>query len=243
MKIELVDGDRDKPAGKSAENWSRRDGIRAGAVSGPWRSTPRASRPSIEPASEPAPAEPPTPVRPVVHPPRPARLPVAVWVALGCLLAVCCVLAALALRPDAPDEATAAEPAATATAATQITAPLVPIGPVRLRISQDMPSPRRDALLAALAAAGVADVQVDALPFAIESARVGYYLAPDREAAEALAHLAAPLVTPGRTLAVRDYAKLIDDPAGRPHRPLGRGVAGGRRATRRVVPNLWILGI
>ena len=38
-----------------AENWSRRDQIRAGVVSGPWRSVPRSAR--VEPASEPEPAE------------------------------------------------------------------------------------------------------------------------------------------------------------------------------------------
>lgn len=32
------------PTGGSAENWSRQDGIRAGAVSGPWRSAGRPSR-------------------------------------------------------------------------------------------------------------------------------------------------------------------------------------------------------
>ena len=36
-----MDGTRDRPPGKTAENWGRRDGIRAGAVSGPWRSAPR----------------------------------------------------------------------------------------------------------------------------------------------------------------------------------------------------------
>ena len=33
--VSQVDGTRDRPPGKTAENWSRRDGIRAGAVSGP----------------------------------------------------------------------------------------------------------------------------------------------------------------------------------------------------------------
>jgi hypothetical protein len=35
------DGPRDRPPGHRAENWSRRDNIRAGSVSGPWRSAPR----------------------------------------------------------------------------------------------------------------------------------------------------------------------------------------------------------
>ena len=53
---------------------------------------------------------------------------------------------------------------------------------------------------------------MEPLPFAVETSRVGYYLAPDRAAAEALARLAAPLVTPGAALPVRDYGKLLDDP-------------------------------
>ncbi len=36
-----VTGSDEKPPGKVAENWGRRDHIRAGSVSGPWRSTPR----------------------------------------------------------------------------------------------------------------------------------------------------------------------------------------------------------
>lgn len=36
-----VTGSDEKPPGKVAENWSRSDHIRAGSVSGPWRSVPR----------------------------------------------------------------------------------------------------------------------------------------------------------------------------------------------------------
>lgn len=39
----MVDGTRRQPRGGAAENWSRRDGIRAGSVSGPWRSAARAA--------------------------------------------------------------------------------------------------------------------------------------------------------------------------------------------------------
>lgn len=46
-----MDGTRGKPPGRTAENWSRKDGIRAGSVSGPWRSAPRAAP---APASGPA---------------------------------------------------------------------------------------------------------------------------------------------------------------------------------------------
>ena len=43
-RVQRVDGTRDRPPGKTAENWSRKDGIRAGAVSGPWRSCAAARR-------------------------------------------------------------------------------------------------------------------------------------------------------------------------------------------------------
>lgn len=39
------DGSHDRPTGQRAENWGRRDKIRAGAVSGPWRSAPREDAP------------------------------------------------------------------------------------------------------------------------------------------------------------------------------------------------------
>lgn len=41
--------DRKSPSGKMAKNWGRRDNIRAGAVSGPWRSTPREGPSDPEP--------------------------------------------------------------------------------------------------------------------------------------------------------------------------------------------------
>ena len=46
---ERVDGTRDRPPGKTAQNWSRRDGIRAGSVSGPWRSAPRGGEAPVIP--------------------------------------------------------------------------------------------------------------------------------------------------------------------------------------------------
>lgn len=50
-----MDGKRERPVGRSAENWSRRDGIRAGAVSGPWRSTTRRDQVAEPVAAEPEP--------------------------------------------------------------------------------------------------------------------------------------------------------------------------------------------
>lgn len=51
-----------RPPGRSAENWGRRDGIRAGAVSGPWRSGPRSqSAPDSETPARSEPADLPQP--------------------------------------------------------------------------------------------------------------------------------------------------------------------------------------
>ena len=64
-----------KPPGKLANNWGRRDNIRAGAVSGPWRSVPRSDARDSEPPSSPV-SPPAKPVRPVAAaggPPRPGR--------------------------------------------------------------------------------------------------------------------------------------------------------------------------
>lgn len=52
-----MDGTRKTPPGREARNLSRRDGIRAGSVSGPWRSMPKAedaARESFEPEKPPA---------------------------------------------------------------------------------------------------------------------------------------------------------------------------------------------
>ena len=54
-------------------------------------------------------------------------------------------------------------------------------------------------------------MRVEALPFAVTTTRVGYYLEADRGAAEALARLVGPL-SAGATIPVRDYGKLLDDP-------------------------------
>ena len=56
-----MDGTRKTPPGREARNLSRRDGIRAGSVSGPWRSVPK---------SEDAPREAAEPQRPPVAPSR-----------------------------------------------------------------------------------------------------------------------------------------------------------------------------
>jgi len=79
----VVDGTRDRPPGRTAQITGRKDGIRAGAVSGPWRSgsvPAGAPAPKPEPLrapAQPAPARaqaaaPPDPARHRVPPPEPA---------------------------------------------------------------------------------------------------------------------------------------------------------------------------
>ncbi len=46
-----MDGTRKTPPGREAQNQSRRDGIRAGSVSGPWRSVPKAGEAAGESGS------------------------------------------------------------------------------------------------------------------------------------------------------------------------------------------------
>ena len=90
---------------------------------------------------------------------------------------------------------------------------LAAVGSVRLRVPETLArGAAATAIVAALKEGGIAEVQVEPLAFAVETSRVGYYLAPDRAAAEALARLAAPLVTPGGGAAGRDYGRLLDDP-------------------------------
>lgn len=77
------------PRRRAAENWSRPDGIRGGAVTGPWRSVRRETA-----APE---AEPPALTEPEL--PRPAASGVRSAVLLGLALAMTFVALALALRP------------------------------------------------------------------------------------------------------------------------------------------------
>jgi len=202
-----MDGDREGPRRSTAENWGRRDGIRAGSVSGPWRSAPRA-----EAAPEPA-AHPVVPVEPGAVRRRVTRRSTGVWIGLGCLVAAGGVAVALLLRPEAPGLAEAPAPAAEpATEAAPADPALAAVGSVRVRVHEGLASARRDAIVAALADGGIVEVEVEALPFPVETSRVGFFVAADRAAAEALARRLEPLVTPGTLLTVRDYGKLVDDP-------------------------------
>lgn len=245
-----MDGAHDRPPGRTAENWSRNDRIRAGSVSGPWRSTPRtgttpdprteapaprhepaASRPNVEaPAADfvrdPLPIRPAAPVRR-----RTSRAAMAAWIVFGILFAAGCVGLAFLFQPaGAPPEldaapesaeaplpageaaavdAPAADPAGTvAPPAGDVT--LAGISNVRLRTGTGLDASARDAVAAALGGAGIADVQVESLPFDVATSRVGYYRAEDRAAAEALAAWIAPVLGRGEPLPVRDYHQLLD---------------------------------
>ncbi len=92
-------------------------------------------------------------------------------------------------------------------------AALAGVANVRLRTGTGFPATERDAVVAALGQAGLADVQVEPLPFSVANARVGYYLPADKAAAEALAAFVAPVLGFGEPLAVRDYGALLDDAA------------------------------
>jgi hypothetical protein len=246
-----VDGTRDQPPGKAAENWGRRDGIRAGAVSGPWRSGPRGAAAPVPRSGGPEGHGPtgheefsPQAVRELrrgyadEHHAQSQRWLVGVlWIAFGALAAVVIVIAAFMFRPETqtwrPEDAVpgevaapggdaaapASDPAAATPAApagqpglTVATAPLQTVGAVRLRIGPGFPEARRDEIVAALTAAGVRDIRIEALPFRIATSRVGYYRSEDLAAAQALGQVVAPVIAAGSEVGVRDYGQLLNDP-------------------------------
>jgi hypothetical protein len=224
-----VDGTSDRPPGKIAENWGRKDRIRAGSVSGPWRSMPREpAEPPARPAEGRTPAPQPaagTPRRPADLRPRRALGTVA-WVSIGVAVALGCVLAAFLLRPPAdvapprvatdeaatPSGATDEAAAAPAPAAPAADPALARITGVRLRTGPDFPADRRDAIVAALGAAGIEPVGIETLDIEVTATRVGYYRDADLPAAEALARMIAPVLAIDGPLAVRDYGQLLADP-------------------------------
>jgi hypothetical protein len=130
-----VDGTRDRPPGKTAENWSRRDGIRAGSVSGPWRSAPRESlsQPQTSGTPKPQAHEVRDPARAYrvaqAAPERRGLAGMAAWIAFGLLVAVGAVLAAFLLRPEDPGIEPPAESAAPAENAAPAMPPAVPAEP------------------------------------------------------------------------------------------------------------------
>ncbi len=130
--VREVDGTRDRPPGKTAQIAGRKDGIRAGAVSGPWRSGPTVE---ATPTRKPGPPRPPSQKSPERSTPAPttpeavlARPPLAeqaeriavprasrqttrsiAWVAVGVLIAVGAVVAAFLFRPS-PETPRAQQP-------------------------------------------------------------------------------------------------------------------------------------
>lgn len=181
--------------------------------------------PPPRPAPKPAPVPPPEPS--VAAPPaepefrqqaRRRTLSMTVWIGAGLIFATATVTAAFLFRPDpalVPDEqppvaAIAPEPTPPSVAPPEPQAALAAVGPVRLRIGPDFPAERRDSILAALAAAGLSAVQVEPLPFAVATSRVGYYRPGDRAAAEALSALVGPVAGVAE-IGVRDYGELLTD--------------------------------
>jgi hypothetical protein len=157
-----------------------------------------------------------------------------VWIGFGVIFAAACVAAAFLLRPQStpPSGAPAEVAAAPAEVAVQPESPsgaaegpaevaaspasdpdprLAAITGVRLRTGPALPAAERDAIVAALAAAGITAVSVEALPFTVATSRVGYYRATDLAAAEALARLIGPVLAVEGELAVRDYGQLLAD--------------------------------
>jgi len=129
-----VDGTRDRPPGKTAQIAGRKDGIRAGAVSGPWRSGPAAEGVPARKPELPRPPGQPGPIR--ATPATGARAPLVAraglsehatpiehaavtplssqqtrrsiaWIAFGVLVALGAVVAAVMFRAasDAPEPA------------------------------------------------------------------------------------------------------------------------------------------
>jgi hypothetical protein len=162
-------------------------------------------------------------------------------IGFGLIFVAACVAAAFLLRPEpgevaapdagppiaAPDQApdTAAVPATESTAdptgpaagAEAAAAPepaampdLSAVGHVRLRVGTGFTG---DAAIAdALAAAGIADVRIEQVPFVVNTSRVGYYRPEDLAAAETLAAYATRLLDARAPIGVRDYGELLADP-------------------------------
>lgn len=124
--------------------------------------------------------------------------------AAGALEAPAAVPAEAPVESAAPAEAEAMDPPPAETAA------LAGISNVRLRTGTGLADAARDAVSAALGRAGIADVQVESLPFEVANSRVGYYRPEDKAAAEALAAWIAPILGRADPLPVRDYGQLLD---------------------------------
>jgi hypothetical protein len=185
--------------GGPARNCSRRDGIRAGAVTGPWRSgqTP----PSVPVANatlvgaeagagpwQPAVARTGPPARTRASTVRPVILAGAALLAVGSVAVAW--MAPWPIWARAPGVAAGEMP-----------------GRVVLRVPG---AADPGSLVARLERAGVADVALSPLAFAITETRVGFYHDADRAAAETLAALLRG--ADGATPPLRDYGGLVPAP-------------------------------
>ena len=227
--FQAVDGTRDQPPGKSAENWSRKDGIRAGAVTGPWRSSPRAEAPRAAAGGGQRSCGAGRHLRPrrrsryTPTAPRPGRSRAAFpgWWAGS---------PSGAWRPSCswpppsccgPRRRRRRRKRSTRRGSRRSRRPWPRLpesraggrgaGPAAGRTRDHAGTAGRDRR--ALETAGYPGVQVEALPFRIATTRIGYYREADRPAAEALAREIAPaLAEAGDGIGVRDYSQLLADP-------------------------------
>ncbi|MFO1144716.1 MAG: hypothetical protein U1E59_20530 [Amaricoccus sp.] len=215
MKGVGVDGTRDRPPGKTAQIAGRRDGIRAGAVSGPWRSAPAAEpaplradppRPTgaaapLRPAALPAPADPPT-RRHLEHAATSdhalgssRRLAMSLtWVGLGFLIAAAAVVAAFLFRPSTESAAVApGVDVAAAPADSPATLASSNAGP---EPAAKVPTPATDAPAPATQAPAVAPTPESALAAVrVVRLRVGPEFAADRQSAVLAALKGAGIAT------------------------------------------------
>lgn len=199
----MTDTGGKRPFG-TAQNWSRKDGIRAGSVTGPWRSVgrteasmsaPSPHRPeSVQPQLVPAEIEPPAAtIRAISAPLVPQRHAIPRkrrnWTLSAAVSGLTLAAAATFLLPrqagvpeSAPPVAAALAPAAQAEAA--VTAPVTTR--LSLRIGSEAAEDRVGALLGALHEAGFGEIAVTRVPFQIGATRIGYFHEGDLAAAEAV---------------------------------------------------------
>lgn len=146
-----------------------------------------------------------------------------VAVAVGLVLAAGIVALAVAFRPSADLAATpevAPADAPTALGSGPVPAPAPGRGvaatpaaaaSVTLRVEAGVPQGRREALEAAILAAGYAGVAAGPVGAGVERGRIEYFHAADRDAAEGLARSLAPLT--GQPLGVHDMSAVTLDAA------------------------------
>ncbi len=185
--------------GGPARNCSRSDGIRAGMVTGPWRSgSPERSSP-VTGAGEPAAAPIVGVAQPAAAGTGPTAKPGARRARTGLALGAALLAAGVAVIAwTVPGPMPGAAPAVAVSGLPER---------VVLRMLGTVDA---DVLAARLAQAGVADVALSPLAFGTARTRVGFYHDEDRAAAEALAALLAD--PEGAVPPLRDYGALVPRP-------------------------------